>query len=36
MAIPMLGFVKLMNLNPNPHCLGTLKAFFVLMKISPG
>jgi hypothetical protein len=23
-------------LNPNPHCLGILKAFFVKLKLSPG
>jgi hypothetical protein len=23
------------NVNPNPHCLGIFKAFFVKMKISP-
>jgi hypothetical protein len=25
-----------LDFNPNPHCLGILKAFFVKLKISPG
>jgi hypothetical protein len=28
--------VQKQYINPNPHCLGILKAFFVKMKINPG
>jgi hypothetical protein len=35
-ADPSLQKIAQVNINPNPHCLGIYKAFFVKMKISLG